>query len=300
MTILGALAQTSLVPRGQGLGRVVEGLWRSATLKRALGFGGASACAAALALALFLHAGPSSHVPSSDKAHPALPSVDAQTGGMVQDGDVTVSVPAGALGMISGLVTISVEHLVGDVPRPDGAPYMMAGGTAIHLALRDSAGNQLLTTEVPITVRINYGDADIQAAGGDAGLLAGGYLVQPDTAPIANPLRFPAGTWVFFPASLMSVNAEAQVISIRTQAIPPVIAVVVRPFMRARITTSETGLYSGPGKDAYLFGNRPQLTSLQVVGPLIEGRLLVLDPETENYAYVDALDVAPEPAASAL
>jgi hypothetical protein len=124
-------------------------------------------------LSLLLHAGPSPYVPSSEKAHPALPSVDAQTGGMVRDGDVTVSVPAGALGMRSGSMMIGVEHLVGDLPHSDGAPYMRPGGTAIHLAFSDSAGNQLLTTEVPITIRIKYGVVDIQAAGGDPGLLAG-------------------------------------------------------------------------------------------------------------------------------
>jgi len=50
------------------------------------------------------------------------------------------------------------------------------------------------------------------------------------------------------------------------------------------------------------FGTKPQFAYLQVVEPQIGGRLLVLDPDTGNYGYVNAADVglsgAPPPKTS--
>src|SRR5205814_2280087 len=41
------------------------------------------------------------------------------------------------------------------------------------------------------------------------------------------------------------------------------------------------------------FGTKPQFSTLQVVEPQIGARLLVLDPDTGNYSYVNAADVGP-------
>ncbi len=41
------------------------------------------------------------------------------------------------------------------------------------------------------------------------------------------------------------------------------------------------------------FAGKPQFTYLQVVEPQVGSRLLVLDPATKNYAYVNASDVGP-------
>jgi hypothetical protein len=46
------------------------------------------------------------------------------------------------------------------------------------------------------------------------------------------------------------------------------------------------------------FGGKPQFSYLQVTEPQIPGvnRLVVLDPDSGNYAYVNATDVAPSSA----
>ena len=41
------------------------------------------------------------------------------------------------------------------------------------------------------------------------------------------------------------------------------------------------------------FAGKPRFAYLQVVEPQVGSRLLVLDPATKNYAYVNASDVGP-------
>jgi hypothetical protein len=218
---------------------------------------------------------------------------NALTGGSVDNGNVRISIPPRALETASGAATIAIQQLVGDVQLPDGAPYLRRGGTAIRVVVTDS--NRTLTTAAqPINLRIRYTAADLASAEGDPSSLTAAYLVQAGTPPLANPLNFPPGTWVFYPPSLVEVDNENQAVVVTTQAIPSVMAVVVRPFAQARVRASETGLYSSPKPDGRLFGMRMQGTALGVVGPLIGPRLLVLDLATNNYAYVDAADVAPD------
>jgi hypothetical protein len=55
----------------------------------------------------------------------------------------------------------------------------------------------------------------------------------------------------------------------------------------------DTPVLSSFAGDAQTFGSKSQFSYLQVVEPQVGNRLLVLDPDTGNYAYVNATDVGP-------
>ena len=56
----------------------------------------------------------------------------------------------------------------------------------------------------------------------------------------------------------------------------------------------ETHIWSSPFKDAANFGvAAPQFTSFTVVGPQVGQRILVFNPVTANYGWIDALGVGP-------
>jgi hypothetical protein len=61
-------------------------------------------------------------------------------------------------------------------------------------------------------------------------------------------------------------------------------------------THAETQLWSGPDEGALSFGRLPQWSYLKVVTPQSGPRLYVLNPATQNYAYVDAHAVGPSSA----
>jgi hypothetical protein len=56
---------------------------------------------------------------------------------------------------------------------------------------------------------------------------------------------------------------------------------------------NSTPLYSGVDRKAQSLGTRPQFNYLQVVQPQIGTRLFVFDPQTSNFAFVDATAVGP-------
>lgn len=58
-------------------------------------------------------------------------------------------------------------------------------------------------------------------------------------------------------------------------------------------THREIDLWSGPDSRAISFGTVPQWSYFMVVGPQQGSRLPVLNPQTKNYAYIDASAVGP-------
>ncbi|MGI5835516.1 MAG: L,D-transpeptidase [Chloroflexota bacterium] len=55
----------------------------------------------------------------------------------------------------------------------------------------------------------------------------------------------------------------------------------------------ETELWSGPDANAVSFGRVPQWSYFQAIGPQQDSRLYVWNPQTNNYAFIDAAAVGP-------
>ena len=71
-------------------------------------------------------------------------------------------------------------------------------------------------------------------------------------------------------------------------------AVVANPVSYVQTLAADAQEFSSFDPNAsQSFGAKPQFSYLQVVNPQIGDRLLVLDPDTGNYGYVNAGDVGP-------
>ena len=139
-----------------------------------------------------------------------------------------------------------------------------------------------------------YNAADISQANGNANVLTAAYIVDALTTAIANPLGFPASTFVLFAPSNTSLNTTTGTITVATQAIGSTISVVTNPVGYVQALAPGTPELSSfdPGT-SQTFSTKPQSSYLQVAEPQIGTRLLVPDPDTGNYAYVNATDVGP-------
>jgi hypothetical protein len=81
---------------------------------------------------------------------------------------------------------------------------------------------------------------------------------------------------------------------VNTQAIGSTLSVITNPVGYVQTLTPNTPELSSFDPNASeTFGTKPQNSYLQVVEPQIGNRLLVLDPDTGNYSYVNATDVGP-------
>jgi hypothetical protein len=146
----------------------------------------------------------------------------------------------------------------------------------------------------PIPIEIKYNASDLGQANGNASILTAAYVVDALTPAIANPLGFPSGTFVIFASENAQLNTQTGTITVRTQAIGSVISVVTNPVGYVQTLQEDTPeLSSFDQGSAQTFATKPQFTTFQVTEPQIGNTLLVLDPDTGNYAYVSASDVAP-------
>jgi hypothetical protein len=89
------------------------------------------------------------------------------------------------------------------------------------------------------------------------------------------------------------LNTTTGTITVTTQLIGSTISVVTNPVGYVQTVSDTTPELSSFGDNAQTFGDKPQFSYLQVVEPQIGDRLLVLDPDTGNYTYVNAADVGP-------
>src|SRR5205823_6242918 len=89
-------------------------------------------------------------------------------------------------------------------------------------------------------------------------------------------------------------DAGSGVISANLNFAGSVFAVVSASTGWLQTLNSDTPEYSSfdPNTSA-AFGSREQFSYLQIAEPQIGSRLLVLDPATHNYAYVEASAVGP-------
>src|SRR5262249_33873695 len=106
--------------------------------------------------------------------------------------------------------------------------------------------------------------------------------------------HFPIGTFVFFPPSNVATNFVDGTLTVTTQALGSTVLVMTNPVGYVQTTAPDAALHSrfDPGTSVQ-FGVRSPFTFLQVMEPQVGARLLILDPDSNNYAYINAADVGP-------
>lgn len=247
-------------------------------------------------------------------ARPAtqVATFDPSVGATIVNNNVAISVPPGAAGDgVSGTLTVTLappslardaaqpglavrDLKASSLPVPEGPAQFQPNGTVFLVAVANQQGAAVRAFAAPITIALKYSSVDLAGAKGDPALLAVGYLVDESTPAPANPDSLPVGSWIFFPPSLVQLDAEQGVITVQAQALGSAIAVFSNPAPDVQTVGPNARLMSGVDEaTAQVFGVRPEGTRLRVVEPEVDGRMLVLDPATNGYAFVDAADVAP-------
>jgi len=229
--------------------------------------------------------------------------VSAASGGIVLAGNVAVVIPQSAIaGVAGGQLTVNVQANP-VVTIPGGPAQFSPFGTILSISFTDGNGNPVTTFPTKIPIEMKYNASDVGQAKGDPRTLTGAYVIDEHTPDIQNPLHFPLGTFVIFPSENVSTNTLTGTVTVFTDALGSTVAVVTNPVGYVQTLAPNTPELSSfdPGT-SQTFGTKPQFAYLQVVEPQIGGRLLVLDPDTGNYGYVNAADVglsgAPPPKTS--
>lgn len=214
------------------------------------------------------------------------------------NGPVIVSIqPAGTLSLTApDCLAGAACGLIRQALRPTvpGGPFQYSpNGTLFQVTVTDQAGNAIRTFPSPVALLLKPNAADLAMARGDPKQLAVAYMVDEQTPAIANPLRFPAGTWVFFPPSAVTQDPATGNLLVQAQVLSGLISVFSHPVGYVQVLKDSAPLLSSFASDAQTFGRKPQWSYLQVVEPQIGERLLVQDPTSKNIAYVNAADVGP-------
>jgi hypothetical protein len=218
----------------------------------------------------------------------------AASGGVVLAGNVGLSFPPGGFNGVSDNVTVSITSDPADAPIPGGPAQFSPNGTIFQIKVTDSAGSLITSSPAPVTLVMKYNGADVAMARGNPRILTAAYVIGPNTPDFANPLHLPIGTFVLFPASSVVVDPVAGTISVETQLIDGVFAAMANPLGYVQVVSSDAAVYSSfDPATSQEFGRRAQFAYLRVVEPQIGDRLLVVDPTTDNYAFVSAVDVGP-------
>jgi hypothetical protein len=141
---------------------------------------------------------------------------------------------------------------------------------------------------------MKYNSSDLGQANGNPNLLTAAYVIDANSPAIENPLGLPIGTFLLFPPEHVSLNTVAGTVTATTQALGSTVSVVTNPVGYVQTLEPDTAEQSSfDPNSSQTFGTKPQFSYLQVVEPQVGSRLLVLDPDTGNYSYVDASSVAP-------
>ena len=220
-------------------------------------------------------------------------NVSSTTGGIIVAGNTAVIVPPAALAAVPGQqATFDIKPAV-NVPVPGGPAQFSPNGTQLDIKITDKNGNQVTTFPVPIPIVVKYNAADVGQSNGRPETLTAAYVVDDQTPGIANPNGFPNGTFVIFPSEHVSNNTKTGTLTATTQAIGSVISVVTNPVGYVQTLGDTDEVSSFDPSTSQTFGTKPPQTILQVVEPQIGNSLLVIDPDTGNYGYVDAKAVGP-------
>ncbi|HEY8694604.1 MAG TPA: hypothetical protein VIR57_17890 [Chloroflexota bacterium] len=180
------------------------------------------------------------------------------------------------------------------VTTPGGPVQFSLNGTILDISFTDKAGNPVTTFPDLIGIQVQYGAADVGQAKGDPKGLTVAYVIDANSPEIENPNHFPIGTFVLFAPDHVSLNIATGTLTVTTRALGSTISVVTNPVGYVQTLKPDAPeLSSFDPNNSQTFSNKPQFSYLQVVEPQIGGRLMVLDPDTGNYSYVDATDVGP-------
>jgi len=219
--------------------------------------------------------------------------LDQVSGGTVLAGNVGLSFSPQSLSEIGSDASVHVEAQ----PKanvPGGPAQFSPSGSIVDISVRDKDGKLVTTFPEPVDILFKYNSADLAMAHGDASILRAAYVLDDDSPAIENPLHFPVNTWVFFPPNNLNLDTDSGTISVKTQAIGSIFSVVAVGVGWAQTARPDVQLFSSfdPARSA-VFGTKKQGSYLRMVEPQIGSRLLVLDLDSGNYAYINARDLKP-------
>jgi CSLREA domain-containing protein len=215
-------------------------------------------------------------------------------GGIIVAGNVVIVVPAGVPAALPGnTLNVNVAPAANVTP-PGGPAQFSPNGTIYTVTFTDGNGNPVTTFPTLLPIEMKYNAADVGQANGNASSLTAAYVIDATSPAIENPLGFPPGTFVLFPPENVNTNTITGTVTVYTQALGSTVSVVTNPVEYVQTLAPNTPeLSSFDPNTSQTFGTKPQNSYLQVVEPQIGSRLLVLDPDTGNYSYVDATAVGP-------
>ncbi len=220
---------------------------------------------------------------------------DPRTGADILAGNVGLSFPPDSLAGATGPVTVIVQARPGlfRLATAPGGPFQFSANGTIFAVNVSESGTPIRVFAAPVTLLLRPNAADLAMARGDPRLLTPAYMIDADSPAIENPFGFPAGTWVRFPAVNSTVDPATGTIAVRTRRLS-LVSLLANSGGYVQTLVKGAALWSSFALDAQITGApKPQFTYLQVLAPQIGTRLLVLDPDTGSYAYVNAADVGP-------
>ncbi|MBV8085249.1 MAG: hypothetical protein JO247_10590, partial [Chloroflexi bacterium] len=220
----------------------------------------------------------------------------ASGGGIVLAGNVGIAFPPGAFGALAGNVTVQVTAnppSLGAI-NAGGPSQFSPNGTILDINIRDANNNHITTFPQAITVVTKPNAADLTLANNNINSLTLAFVVDADSPALENPNSYPINTLVIEPPSAVVTDPVGGTVSANLNALGSVIGVVTNPVGYVQTLNPAATEYSSfDPNTSQQFSSLDQFTSLQVVEPQIGNRLLVIDPTTNNFAYVNASDVAP-------
>jgi hypothetical protein len=219
-------------------------------------------------------------------------------------GNTAVVLPPAALANVPGgkaIVSIKAANTTravrefgfADLPVPGGPVQYSPNGTILDISITDANSNPITTFPSVIPIEMKYNAADVGQSNSHPETLTAAYVIDAGSPPVENPNGFPIGTFVLFPSEHVSNNLQFGTMTVTTQAIGSVISVVTNPIGYVQTVQDTPALSSFDAGSAQTFGTLPAASYLQVVEPQIGSSLLVLDPDSGNYSYVDAAAVGP-------
>jgi len=229
-------------------------------------------------------------------------ALSASSGGIVVAGNVAIAFSPSALagllpqgGGQPAVLAVNVQPQPSTVGIPGGAAQFSPNGTLLDITVTDlSTGQPVTTFAAPVELTLRYNAADVGQANGNVASLTAAYVIDSGSPDVENPLGFPDGTFVVVAPENAALDAVQGIITVRTQAIGSVFTVITSPIGYVQTLIDGVSEFSSfDPTSSQTFGARPQFSTLEVVEPQIGERLLILDPDTHDYAYVEAADVAP-------
>jgi hypothetical protein len=229
---------------------------------------------------------------------PVTVTVNVAAGANVVSGNVGLTLPPAFTGVANAVVSITPQ-LPPDVNISALAGNVVASpnGTVFDLSVKDPAtGQQITSFNTPVTFTVLPNAADRAVANGDTSILNVIYFTAPNTLPIFDPLNLrQLGQPVPLFQPNVVHNADGTLSWANQNGAGVVQAVVANPVTYVQTLKADTPELSSFQPDAQTFGTKPQFSYLQVVEPQLPvvNKLVVLDPDTGNYSYVNATDVGP-------